>query len=85
MAGRLAFAGSAACCATKFGVVAFSEALRQEPARQHVRVSPVGPGSVDTELREHNAGAGAGDHPPHLTVPWKSVNTGSGWTAGFRP
>lgn len=54
LAGRSAFAMSAVYCATKFGVGAFSEALRQELARQHVRVSVVEPGSVDTELRTHN-------------------------------
>ncbi|MFJ9820852.1 SDR family NAD(P)-dependent oxidoreductase [Streptomyces sp. NPDC101151] len=54
LAGRGAFAMSAVYCATKFGVGAFSEALRQELARQHVRVSIVEPGSVDTELRTHN-------------------------------
>lgn len=55
LAGRGAFAMSAVYCATKFGVGAFSEALRQELARQHVRVSVIEPGSVDTELRTHNA------------------------------
>ncbi|MFI9809924.1 SDR family NAD(P)-dependent oxidoreductase [Streptomyces sp. NPDC052301] len=54
LAGRSAFAMSAVYCATKFGVGAFSEALRQELARSHVRVSVVEPGSVDTELRTHN-------------------------------
>jgi NADP-dependent 3-hydroxy acid dehydrogenase YdfG len=54
LAGRGAFAMSAVYCATKFGVGAFTESLRQELARQHVRVSVVEPGSVDTELRTHN-------------------------------
>ncbi|MGW1282673.1 SDR family NAD(P)-dependent oxidoreductase [Streptomyces sp. NPDC002586] len=49
LAGRRAFAMSAVYCATKFGVGAFSEALRQELARQHVRVSVVEPGIVDTD------------------------------------
>ncbi|MEV0030642.1 SDR family NAD(P)-dependent oxidoreductase [Nocardia sp. NPDC050793] len=57
LAGRSAFAMSAVYSATKFGVGAFSEALRQELARQHVRVSVIEPGSVDTELREHNSAA----------------------------
>jgi NADP-dependent 3-hydroxy acid dehydrogenase YdfG len=55
LAGRNAYAMSAVYSATKFGVGAFSESLRQELARQHVRVSVVEPGSVDTELRTHNA------------------------------
>lgn len=54
LAGRNAYAMSAVYSATKFGVGAFSEALRQELTRQHVRVSVVEPGSVDTELRTHN-------------------------------
>ncbi|GAA4628159.1 SDR family NAD(P)-dependent oxidoreductase [Actinoallomurus vinaceus] len=54
LAGRAAFAMSAVYSATKFGVGAFSEALRQELTRQHVRVSVIEPGSVDTELRTHN-------------------------------
>jgi NADP-dependent 3-hydroxy acid dehydrogenase YdfG len=53
--GRHAFAMSAVYSATKFGVGGFSEALRQELGRQHVRVSVVEPGSVDTELRTHNS------------------------------
>lgn len=57
VAGRIAFAGSSAYCATKYGVVAFSEALRQETAAHHVRVSLIEPGSVDTELRDHNSPA----------------------------
>ncbi|MFE2833332.1 SDR family NAD(P)-dependent oxidoreductase [Streptomyces mirabilis] len=54
LAGRNAYAMSAVYSATKFGVGGFSEALRQELARQHVRVSVIEPGSVDTELRTHN-------------------------------
>ncbi|MFE5923792.1 SDR family NAD(P)-dependent oxidoreductase [Streptomyces sp. NPDC056468] len=53
--GRNAYAMMAVYTATKFGVTGFSEALRQELAKQHVRVSVVEPGSVDTELRTHNS------------------------------
>jgi NADP-dependent 3-hydroxy acid dehydrogenase YdfG len=38
---------------TKFGVNAFSEALRQEVMQKHLRVSVVEPGTVDTELGSH--------------------------------
>ncbi|WP_327283046.1 MULTISPECIES: SDR family NAD(P)-dependent oxidoreductase [unclassified Streptomyces] len=55
LAGRRAAATATGYCATKFGVVAFSEALRQELAPQHVRVCVVEPGAVDTELRGHNS------------------------------
>jgi NADP-dependent 3-hydroxy acid dehydrogenase YdfG len=54
VAGRRAREGSAVYNATKFGVGAFSEALRQEVTEQHVRVSLVEPGAVITELSSHN-------------------------------
>ena len=53
-AGRVARNGVAVYAATKFAVGAFSESLRQELAKQHVRVSLVEPGRTVTELAEHN-------------------------------
>jgi NADP-dependent 3-hydroxy acid dehydrogenase YdfG len=54
VAGRFARSGSGVYNATKFGVGAFSESLRQEVTRRHVRVSVVEPGAVATELISHN-------------------------------
>jgi NADP-dependent 3-hydroxy acid dehydrogenase YdfG len=54
VAGRVARSGSGVYNLTKHGVGAFSESLRQEVTRRHVRVSLVEPGAVDTELRLHN-------------------------------
>ncbi len=54
VAGRVPRNGRAVYNATKHGVGAFSEALRQEVTRRHVRVSVVEPGAVDTELVSHN-------------------------------
>jgi len=54
VAGRVARSGSGVYNLTKHGVGAFSESLRQEVARRHVRVSLIEPGAVDTELRLHN-------------------------------
>jgi NADP-dependent 3-hydroxy acid dehydrogenase YdfG len=54
VAGRVPRAGSGVYNATKFGVGAFAEALRQEVTQRHVRISLVEPGAVDTELRSHN-------------------------------
>ncbi len=54
VAGRRARSGSAVYNATKFGVGAFAEALRQEVTERHVRVSLVEPGAVATELAGHN-------------------------------
>jgi NADP-dependent 3-hydroxy acid dehydrogenase YdfG len=52
-AGRIARAGSGVYSATKFGVVAFSEALRQEVSRNHIRVTVIEPGLVATEMSEY--------------------------------
>ena len=54
VAGRRADAGAAVYNMTKFGVHAFSEALRQEALHTGVRVTIVAPGFVDTELQGHN-------------------------------
>ena len=54
VAGRTASMGSAVYNMTKWGVVAFSEALRQEVLHANVRVTCVEPGFVDTELQGHN-------------------------------
>jgi clavulanate-9-aldehyde reducatase len=54
VAGRRADAGAAVYNMTKFGVHAFSEALRQEALHVGVRVTVVAPGFVDTELQGHN-------------------------------
>jgi NADP-dependent 3-hydroxy acid dehydrogenase YdfG len=54
VAGRVARSGSAVYNATKWGVNAFSEALRQEVTGKHLRVGLVEPGAVSTELASHN-------------------------------
>jgi NADP-dependent 3-hydroxy acid dehydrogenase YdfG len=53
VAGRQVRLGSGVYNATKWGVGAFSESLRQEVTRDYVRVSLVEPGAVDTELTTH--------------------------------
>jgi len=53
VAGRIARSGSGVYNLTKFGVGAFSESMRQEFARRHVRVALVEPGAVATELTDH--------------------------------
>jgi NADP-dependent 3-hydroxy acid dehydrogenase YdfG len=54
VAGRVARQGSGVYNATKFGVAAFSESLRQEVTGRHLRVSIIEPGAVMTELASHN-------------------------------
>ena len=51
--GRIATAYSGVYSATKFGINAFSEALRQEVTEQGVRVVLIEPGFVATELTTH--------------------------------
>jgi NADP-dependent 3-hydroxy acid dehydrogenase YdfG len=53
-AGRIARRGTGVYNATKFGVGAFSESLRQEVATRHVRVTIIEPGATATELASHN-------------------------------
>ena len=53
IAGRVAHAGSGAYSASKFGVTAFSEVLREETAGEGVRVSVIEPRAVDTALPDH--------------------------------
>ena len=54
IAGRQSWAGFAAYNMTKFGVNGFTEALRQEVTKKHVRVGVLEPGAVETELISHN-------------------------------
>jgi NADP-dependent 3-hydroxy acid dehydrogenase YdfG len=54
VAGRRATLGSAVYNMTKFGVHAFSEALRQEALHAGIRVTIIAPGMVETELLDHN-------------------------------
>jgi len=60
VAGRVASAGSGVYNLTKWGVGAFSEALRQETGWAKIRVTVIEPGFVDTELQGHN------EHPAVL-------------------
>jgi len=56
IAGRVAWANYGVYNMTKFGVNGFTEALRQELTKHHVRVGVLEPGGVDTELGSHNGG-----------------------------
>ena len=56
LAGKNAFTGGAAYCASKAGLNAFSEALMQEVRHDNIRVSYVMPGSVATGF------TGRGEH-----------------------
>lgn len=59
LAGKNAFAGGAAYCASKAGLNAFSEALMQELRYDDIRVSYVMPGSVATDFSGRGEHAGA--------------------------
>jgi NADP-dependent 3-hydroxy acid dehydrogenase YdfG len=53
VAGRRASPGAGVYDLTKFGVAGFSESLRAEIGKRHVRVAVVEPGVVRTELASH--------------------------------
>jgi NADP-dependent 3-hydroxy acid dehydrogenase YdfG len=53
VAGRVARLGSGVYALTKHGIGAFSDSLRQEVTKRHVRVSLIEPGAVATELSSH--------------------------------
>src|SRR3954471_3667832 len=55
IAGRQAWANFGVYNMTKFGVNGFTEALRQEVTKKHVRVGVLEPGAVATELASHNS------------------------------
>jgi 3-oxoacyl-[acyl-carrier protein] reductase len=58
LAGKNAFPGGAAYCASKAGLNAFSEALMQEVRHDRIRVSYVMPGSVATEFSRGGSASG---------------------------
>ena len=53
VAGHKLFGGSAVYSATKFGVRALSEGLRQEVTPDNIRTTIISPGAVKTELLDH--------------------------------
>jgi NAD(P)-dependent dehydrogenase (short-subunit alcohol dehydrogenase family) len=59
LAGKNAFAGGAAYCASKAGLNAFSEALMQELRYDGIRVTYIMPGSVATGFSGREPGSGA--------------------------
>jgi 3-oxoacyl-[acyl-carrier protein] reductase len=59
LAGKNAFVGGAAYCASKAGLNAFSESLMQEVRHDGIRVSYVMPGSVATEFSRGGSTTGA--------------------------
>jgi len=59
LAGRNPFEGGAAYCASKAGLIAFSDSLMLEVRYEDIRVSVVLPGSVATEFSSRGGGAAA--------------------------
>ncbi|MFJ3404667.1 SDR family NAD(P)-dependent oxidoreductase [Promicromonospora sp. NPDC090134] len=57
IAGRVAWANYGVYNLTKFGVNGFTQSLRQEVTKKHLRVGVLEPGGVATELGSHNSGA----------------------------
>jgi NAD(P)-dependent dehydrogenase (short-subunit alcohol dehydrogenase family) len=59
LAGRNAFVGAAAYCASKAGLNAFSEAMMQEVRHDNIKVTTIAPGSVATSFSGGDAARGA--------------------------
>jgi NAD(P)-dependent dehydrogenase (short-subunit alcohol dehydrogenase family) len=57
LAGRNSFVGGAAYCASKAGLIAFSESLMQEVRYDDIRVTVIMPGSVATDFDGMRRGA----------------------------
>jgi len=65
-AGLSGIPGIAAYCATKYGVIGFTEALAQEVADQGVRVHVVCPGRVATDMQVQYSGNRIGMPPERV-------------------
>lgn len=72
VAGRTATSGSAVYNATKWGVNAFTEALRHELVQGNsgIRTTLIEPGAVDTELASHNRA----EVQKTLEIRWKGLS-----------
>jgi len=70
LAGKNAFTGGAAYCASKAALNAFSEALMQEVRYDNIRVSYVMPGSVSTGFGDRRD-SGQADPSTALGADWK--------------
>lgn len=55
IAGKKTFPAHAAYCGTKFAVHAISENVREEVAKDNVRIITIAPGAVETELLSHTS------------------------------
>jgi 3-oxoacyl-[acyl-carrier protein] reductase len=67
-AGRTGFAGLASYCASKFGVVGFTESLAAEVRDAGVRVYAVCPGAVATDMQREVSGIRAGMAPERVAT-----------------
>jgi NADP-dependent 3-hydroxy acid dehydrogenase YdfG len=81
-AGRLPSAGEGPYSATKAGVNAFAEALRQEGTARGVRVVLVEPGSVETELVGDSAASRVHERAADPTHGSAAVGLPGRWIAG---
>jgi len=66
VAGRVAGETSSGYSATKFGVNAFTEGLRQEEAENGLRTTLIEPGFVETELADHIPDEDIQDHTEEM-------------------
>lgn len=55
IAGKKTFSNHAAYCASKYGVSALSETIREEVSSHNVRILTIAPGAAETELLSHTS------------------------------
>ena len=75
LAGRNAFVGGSAYCATKWALIGFSRCLMLEVRQHNIRVMTLCPGSVDTDFGEHAAGKGSQAIPVPGDIAEIALNT----------
>lgn len=79
VSGHKTGAGSAVYAATKFGVRAISETLREEEAlaNSNIRVTTISPGAIDTELpssvKDQNIAGGINEFYENLAIPAERI------------
>jgi len=66
LAGKNPIAGLAAYCASKFGLIGFSESVGLEVRNHNIKINLLLPGSVDTSFGQRRAKEKPGRHPENM-------------------
>lgn len=69
LAGKNPIASMAAYCASKFGLIGFSESVGLEVRNYNIKINLLLPGTVDTFFGRRKPQAGTGQHPQNALTP----------------